>query len=445
MTTQLLTGWGRTAPTAARRADVRDVEDVVRAVRSGGPVLARGLGRSYGDAAQCAGGTVVQGRGLDHLHLDGATGLADVGAGVTLDARLRVAVPRGWFLPVTPGTRQVTVGGAIAADVHGKNHHVDGSFGAHVRDLDLVDGTGTVRRLAPDAADADDVAAFRATVGGLGLTGIVTRATVALQRVQSAWMAVETERTGDLAGTLAALRRQDRTHRYTVAWVDATAGGRRAGRGIVTGGDHAPASAVPGPLDYRPRTRAAVPAVPVRVVRPLVVRAFNEAWFRRAPAAPGVGPERLEAFFHPLDAVAGWNRLYGPHGFVQYQFVVPDDRADVVEAALGRLRSAGSAPFLVVLKRFGPAGDGLLSFPRPGWTLAVDLPVAATDRLARVLDRLDGDVAAASGAVYLVKDARCRPDLVPAMYPALDAWRAVRDRLDPDRVFRSDLSRRLAL
>ncbi len=454
----LLTGWGRTAPTAALLQTPADAEQVARAIREvqpgrpgrpGRPVLARGLGRSYGDAAQSAGGTVLSTLSLSELSFDPHSGVLVAGAGCSLDQILRLAVPQGWFLPVTPGTRQVTVGGAIAADVHGKNHHVDGTFGRHVRWLDLVDGTGTLHRLEPGCApQVRD--AFWATVGGLGLTGVIVRAAVALQRVESAWMAVDTVQAPDLAGLMSTLRADDARLRYTVAWVDVLASGARAGRGVVTSGDHAGAEVVTAaghgdPLHYRPRARLWAPGIPVKVVNPVTAQLLSQAWFHRARARRTRTLEPLQTFFHPLDGIRGWNRLYGRNGFLQYQFAVPDGREDVVEQALAVLRSASREAFLGVLKRFGPANPSPLSFPRPGWTLAVDVPVTAGGRLARALAELDLVVARAGGRVYLVKDSCVSPELVEQMYPGLPQWQAVRDRLDPHHRFGSDLSRRLGL
>ena len=446
-----LTGWGRTAPTVAHVHEPASVDDVVGVLRESPHrrrrgVLARGLGRSYGDAATAAGQDVLDTRRLTGWDLDETTGVAAVAAGTSLDVLLRDIVPRGWFVPVTPGTRYVSIGGAIAADVHGKNHHRDGAIGSHLEWVDLVDGTGRLRRLAPTGPDAD---LFWATVGGLGLTGVITAAAVRLRRIESAWISVSTQRCPDLAALMAGLRAHDARHRYSVAWIDVLAGGR----GVITSGDHAGADAVAasGVLDvrdvrdYHPAPRLVVPQMPVGVVSTLTARAFNEVWYRKAPALREGELQRLETFFHPLDGVREWNRLYGPRGFVQYQFVVPDDRDDVVASAMDALAGARVPAFLAVLKRFGPGDAAPLSFPRPGWTLAMDVPAAGRERLARVLDGLDEEVADAGGAVYLAKDARCRPELVPVMYPRLEEWRRARDRLDPERRMASDLSRRLRL
>jgi decaprenylphospho-beta-D-ribofuranose 2-oxidase len=424
---------------------VRTVDGIVDAVRGAGPrgLVARGLGRSYGDAAQNAGGDVLDVTGLDRIHsLDGEHGIVDVDAGVSLDRLLRFLVPAGWFVPVTPGTRHVTVGGAIGSDIHGKNHHVEGSFCQHVASMDLVDGTGAVLTL-----DGDDDR-FWATAGGMGLTGIVARARLQLLPIETARVAVETHRVPDLDTLMALMQSGDADHRYSVAWVDSLARGASMGRGVLTRGDHArldelPASKAGDPLSYRPSALlSAPPVVPGGVLNRLSAAAFNEAWFRKA--RPGWSLESIPAFFHPLDGVVGWNRIYGPRGFVQWQLVVPDEAGEVVRIALERLSGARCPSFLAVLKRFGPGNPGPLSFPLRGWTLALDVP-AALEGLPRLLDDLDEVVAAAGGRVYLSKDSRLRPDLLAAMYPRLDDWRGTRSAMDPRGVFVSDLARRLAL
>ena len=331
----------------------------------------------------------------------------------------------------------------MACDVHGKNHHVDRGLGAHVERLSLATPDGAVRELRP----GDDV--FAATVGGMGLTGAILEVTVRLLPVETSRMRVDTERAGDLDDLMARLSAGDARHRYSVAWIDATAPGRRLGRGVITRGDHAGLDDLPLRLRRRattfaPAARLAVPSgVPGGLLSGGTIGAFNELWYRRAPRERQGELQPLAAFFHPLDGVRDWNRLYGPRGFLQYQLVVPFERADVVRAALERLAAARAPSFLGVLKRLGP-GDGLLSFPMPGWTLALDVP-AAREGLGAALDALDELVAEAGGRVYLAKDSRLRPDLVRAMYPELDRWREIRRGLDPDGRLRSDLDRRLAL
>ena len=441
---RLLAGWGGTAPTAA---DVVPLDPDAAAQLLAAPpargVLARGLGRSYGDAAQNAGGAVLDATAqTGPIDVDHATATARVGAGVSLDQLMRRLVPLGLWVPVTPGTRFVTVGGAVAADIHGKNHHRDGSIGTHLRSLILAAPTGTCR-LTPE----DDL--FWATVGGMGLTGVILEAEVALPRIPSATLLVDTDRTDDLDGVLDLMERGDDAYHYSVAWIDCLARGRHLGRSVLTRGDFAAVDDLPterrrASLAYHPTVRVqAPPLFPSGVVNAWSMRAFNEAWYRKAPPCRRAEPQSIPTFFHPLDGVGGWNRLYGGRGFLQYQFVVPFGEEGALRAAIGRLADAGAASALAVLKRFGPANRGPLSFPQPGWTLALDLPV--TPELAGLLDGLDELVAVAGGRVYLAKDSRLRPELLPVMYPRLAQWRAQRDRADPDAVLASDLDRRLHL
>lgn len=446
-----LTGWGRSTRSTAdldRPATVDDVVDAVRGARtrrtdptSAGRargLLPRGLGRSYGDASANGGGVVLDMVGFGGIGPIAPDGTVEVGAGVSIGELIDAAVPQGWFVPVTPGTRHVTIGGALAADVHGKNHHRDASIGAHVEGLTLVDGRAEVLTMTRGDEQLD------AVVGGMGLAGVVTSARLRMRPVRTASITVETSRTADLDATMAALEEHDRRFPYTVAWLDTLAPGGALGRGVLTSGDHSRPDE-PGalPLDALPRSRAASapPWAPSGLVNRATARAFNEAYFRRAPATPTTAPAPLTGFFHPLDVVDGWNRAYGARGFVQYQVAVADGA--VIQAVLGLLRREHVVQFLPVLKRFGPGTGAPLSFPQPGWTLAVDVP--ATPGFAAVLDRADELVVAAGGRCYLAKDGRVRPELLPTMYPDLPRWQQLRADLDPDGVFVSDLSRRLSL
>ncbi|HLH45619.1 MAG TPA: FAD-binding oxidoreductase [Acidimicrobiales bacterium] len=409
-------------------------------------VVARGLGRSYGDAGQNAGGCVLDLTGLDQiLAVDVPGRRATVQAGLSLDQLMRTVVPLGLWPVVTPGTRQVTVGGAFASDIHGKNHHRDGSFAAHVESLLLATpALGTVR-ISPTG----DGELFWATAGGMGLTGVILEATVGLLPIETAVMRVDAERLPDLDALMARLVETEGAYRYSVAWVDCLARGRHLGRSLLELADHAGHGDLPPgqsgtPLRFAAAARARAPRrVPGGLLNRWTVAAFNEAWYRRG--RPGRGHlVPLARFFHPLDAVGGWNRMYGRPGFVQYQFVVPDDASEMVRRAIEAFSAARCPSFLAVLKRFGPSDPGPLSFPRPGWTLAVDVPAGAPG-LGALLDRLDEGVAGAGGRVYLSKDGRLRPDLLDAMYPEIDRWRRVRQRADPHGRLTSDLARRLSL
>ncbi|MFE1259720.1 FAD-binding protein [Streptomyces albogriseolus] len=444
-----VTGWGRTAPSAARLIRPRTFEEAVLAVRGCGARggIPRGLGRAYGDAAQNAGGEVFDMTGLDRIHAidaDGGTVLCD--AGVSLHRLMEVLLPLGWFVPVTPGTRYVTVGGAIGADIHGKNHHVSGSFSRHVLSFELLTADGQVRTVVPGTP------LFEATAGGMGLTGVILTATVRLHPVRTSWMSVDTERASDLDDLMARLADTDHRYRYSVAWIDLLARGKATGRAVLTRGDHAPLDALPRsarvrrePLSFRTSRLPAAPSfVPEGLLSRTTVGLFNELWYRKAPRARTGELQRIPAFFHPLDGVPHWNRIYGRGGFVQYQFVVGHGREETLRRIVRRISERRCPSFLAVLKRFGDADPGWLSFPAPGWTLALDIP-ASLPGLGAFLDELDEEVAGAGGRVYLAKDSRLRPDLLAAMYPRLDDFRSLRAELDPRGVFTSDLSRRLRL
>jgi decaprenylphospho-beta-D-ribofuranose 2-oxidase len=445
---ELLTGWGRTAPSAAEVDRVRTRDELVQAVRRAPErgVIARGLGRSYGDAAQAAGGLVVDTTGLDRvLEFEVSSGRVRAEAGLSLDRLMRLFLPFGWFVPVTPGTRFVTLGGALAADIHGKNHHVHGSFADHVLGFSLVTADGERREVTPDGAP--DV--FWATAGGMGLTGLIETVELQLLPVTTSRMLVDTERAEDLDDLLDRLATGDHRYLYSVAWIDAATTGAGMGRGVLTRGRHAeleelPERAARDPLHFAPSTRLGAPDLfPSRTLNRFTVAAFNELWFRRAPRSRRDEVQDLAAFFHPLDGVADWNRIYGPRGFLQYQFVVPPDRTDTVRRTVEAISGSSMASFLAVLKRFGPGNAGMLSFPFEGWTLALDFP--NVPGLERLFDQLDELVLDAGGRLYLAKDAQLAPGDLGRMYPRLDAFRAVRRELDPDRRFCSDLARRLGL
>jgi len=423
-----------------RPEKVSELAQVLAGAPAGG-VVPRGLGRAYGDAALNEGGAVVSHLRLNRLlSFDDETGVLECEAGVALGEIVDALLPRGWFLPVVPGTRHVTVGGAIAADVHGKNHHADGTFGRFVDEIRLLT-PGRGMRVCSRRVEGD---AFRATLGGMGLTGAIVSARIRLMRVESAWMSVDQAPTRDLDDALARFAGADAGHRYSVAWIDALARGRNLGRGVLLLGDHAPASSIRGePFPRRKSGAHAVPFdAPALLLNRLTVGAFNRAYRASHRGKTGM-MQPLEPFFWPLDAVGGWNRLYGRRGFIQYQFVVPPGAERALAAVLERAAASGRASFLAVLKRFGPAGEGLLSFPMEGWTLSLDFPVASG--LQEMITAMDGVVADAGGRVYLAKDAMLNAETFTRMYPAADGFRAVKRTLDPGGVLTSSLARRVGL
>jgi decaprenylphospho-beta-D-ribofuranose 2-oxidase len=445
--TEVLTGWSRTAPSASTIVSVSgdtEVDDLLAHAGTRG-LIARGLGRSYGDAAQNAGGTVLDGLSLpDVVDVDGARGTVRVSAGVSLDALMRTIVPLGFFVPVTPGTRLVTIGGALAADVHGKNHHLDGSIANHVEQFTLHTPKGVVH-VSPDS----DAELFWGTAGGMGLTGVVSEVVLRLLPVETSLLRTRNERCPDLDAVMGRMLDDDADYRYSVAWIDCLARGASLGRSILSRGDHARLDDLPPklratPLHFDPQTRVGAPPwAPNGLLNRASIAAFNEFWFRVSPRLHGRN-ESISSFFHPLDGVRNWNRLYGSRGFLQYQYVVPDAAYETVRRSIEMLSDARAASFLAVLKRFGRQNPGPLSFPIPGWTLALDIP-ATVPGLARLLDDLDELVAGAGGRVYLAKDSRLRPELLPVMYPDLARFAELRARVDPAGVLQSDLRRRLHL
>jgi decaprenylphospho-beta-D-ribofuranose 2-oxidase len=454
MSRQLLTGWGRTAASAGtvvrrRSSDLPGLVELVRHLPPRG-AIARGLGRSYGDSAQNGGGLAIR---LDDelapgtVRVDSQAATVTVAGGVSLDKVLRLGIPHGLFVPVSPGTRFVTVGGAIASDIHGKNHHVDGTFGSHVTNLTLLLADGSTVEIGPHR----NPELFWATVGGMGLTGVVLEATISMLRIETSQMAVDTERADDLDDLLNLMTSGDDSYRYSVAWIDLLARGTSLGRSVLTRGDHArveelPPSEAVRPLAYQPGHVATVPAfVPGRgLLNHTTIAAFNEVWFRTAPRRRVGEIVAIPRYFHPLDAVGAWNRLYGRRGLVQYQFLVPFGAEEALRRVVTRLAESGTPSFLSVLKRFGAANPAPLSFPAPGWTLALDLP-ASVDGLSTLLAQLDDVVLDARGRHYLAKDAVATPDAIRRGYPRLGEWQAIRDAADPHRRWVSDQSRRLLL
>ncbi|MDA3020134.1 MAG: FAD-binding oxidoreductase [Actinomycetota bacterium] len=411
-------------------------------------VLMRGLGRSYGDAAQNAGGVVLSLEGsAEETVLDAATGTLTAGAGASLHDLLKVIVPQGFFVPVTPGTRFVTVGGAIASDIHGKNHHVEGSFGNHVRQLTLMLADGTVHEIGPD----QNPTLFWATVGGMGLTGVILEATFSLIPIETSLCTVNTIRCRNIDVLIDEMSHGDDDHRYSVAWADLLATGSRLGRSVLWRGDHTKLAELSSKeaadaLKYEPKHLATVPPLipSFGFVNKMSSTLFNELWFRKEPRRKNGGHKSIPAYFHPLDAIGSWNRVYGNGGFLQYQFALPFGREDELRQIVERIAVSKTASPLVVLKRFGDANPAPLSFPMPGWTLTVDIPTRA-EGLGQLLHSLDEVVMQSGGRHYLAKDAHTTPTAIRRGYPRLDEWKQIQRSVDPGQLWQSDLARRLEL
>ena len=436
-----LAGWGRYPVLDCRTSEPSTAEDAAAALA--GSVIARGNGRSYGDASLAPDGTLITSRLDRMLAFDPATGELACEAGTLLADIVSTFVPRGWFPPVTPGTKWVTVGGMIAADVHGKNHHGAGSFCEHVEWIELALGDGTVFRCSRD--NHPDL--FAATCGGMGLTGIILTASFRMIPVETAWIAQTVERAANLDHVFAAF--EANKHRtYSVAWVDCLATGADLGRSVIFFGEHATAEQLPpseraAPFRQALRKPRRVPFdFPALALNRLSVRAFNTIYYRQQRGAGGLAT--LDSYFYPLDALLEWNRIYGRRGFVQYQCVLPlaASRKGLTDLLAAAARE-GNASFLAVLKLMGRESFGLLSFPIEGYTLALDFPV--NPPTLRLLERFDAIVAAYGGRVYLAKDARMSAAMFASFYPRLPEFRDVRRKYGLEGRFGSAQSVRLGI
>lgn len=461
MSTQIISGWGNVMLSRSSMLQMQTVAEVRKEMAShhSRGVIARGLGRSYGDPAQNTGGAVLKiahdsssatrhnGKDLFNIEVDRFEQCVRVGAGVSIEQLLRKSIPLGLFVPVTPGTRYVTIGGAIASDVHGKNHHVDGSIGNHVLELTMLLSNGEIEVISPTHKPEW----FWATVGGMGLTGIILEAVIRMIPIETHLMQVTTKRTTDLDSLLVEMTdKSDDDYRYSVAWIDLAATGKSLGRSVLTRGNHAMAAEINETkrlvdLTYEPKVRLSVPKnTPNGLLNSASVRAFNEMWYRKSPRASKKAFESISSFFHPLDAVNNWNRMYGSRGFMQYQCILPMGREDDLRSLVATINKASLPSFLAVLKRMGPSNPSPMSFGQEGWTLALDFPVNRK-KLMPLISKMDDIVMSAEGRHYFAKDSHMTPQMVVAQYQRLDEWRNVCHEMDPDGVFVSDLSRRLQL
>lgn len=433
----LIHGWGRYPVVDGRLSEPTSVEglQVLLEGDSAAFCIPRGSGLSYGDSALA--GAVISSRGISPTcELDSAGGILRCSSSLTLREILREIVPRGWFLPVLPGTAGVSIGGAIAADIHGKNHHIDGSFCEHVRELTLMLADGEVVRFGP----AQRPGLFQATCGGMGLTGIILEAELQLAPITSSMMMGSSLPAADLAECFALLEAHEQA-RYSVAWLDCLARGSRMGRGVVYLAEHETG----GELRYRSRQALGIPfAAPGMLLNRYSLSWFNSAYFRWQRFQAGSHSLDHDAYFFPLDRIRNWNLLYGRAGLLQYQFVLPADAArEGIGKVLHRASDAGKGSFLSVLKKMGPANGNLLSFPADGYTLALDFRREAS--LFPLLDQLDAIVLDHGGRIYLAKDARMSETVFKAGYPDWERFLAIKEHVDPAMRFRSTQSDRIGL
>lgn len=437
-----ISGWGRYP---VQPCELERPERYADLLPFAGGIIARGQGRSYGDASLNENGHVLLTERVNRLlKLDAARGILLAEAGVTLADILDVIVPKGWFLPVTPGTKFASLGGCVAADVHGKNHHHDGSFGNHVLGMEMILSNGKRMLCSP----TEKPALFWATVGGMGLTGIIGEVVLKLIPIESDFMVVRHHAAADLEQLFQLLESTDLDDRYTVAWIDSLTTGKNLGRGIAMFGHHATkeeASSSPG-KSRKIKHGLSIPFdFPAFALNPLSIGAFNALYYSREGKKREPFLSSYDPYFYPLDSIGHWNRMYGKRGFVQYQCAIPSATAfEGIKALLEKLSASKRPSFLAVLKRFGAQGKGLLSFPMAGYTLALDMPIR-NQGLFDLLDELDAIVLKYGGRIYLAKDARLSAESFRAMYPQYSDWLKVKKVVDPKNIFSSNLSRRLKI
>lgn len=438
----MLSGWGR-FPRLPCAVHTPRTQDELVALLQQGPLIGRGNGRGYGDCALNQTSTVDMRRFNRMLAFDQTSGQLVAEAGVLLADVISTFLPRGWFPAVTPGTKFVTIGGMVAADVHGKNHHRDGSFAACVEWIDILAADGTVHRCSRDA----DPELFGWTLGGMGLTGLILRVAFRLRAVETGWMRQTTLLAQDLEATMA-LFEHHASANYSVAWIDCLARKGRLGRSVVTLGEHAAVDELPvnrcaQPFDTPRRAARNIPfAPPVTPINHLTIKAFNAAYWQAKRLQQGEGLIDWDSFFYPLDALRNWNRMYGTRGFMQFQCVIPPAQSEAgLKRLLEAIRQSGQGSFLAVLKRFG-MGSGPASFPMEGYTLALDFPVSPKN--TALMDRLDRIVLDHGGRFYLAKDSRMTADTLHASDARMARLRAMREGSGASR-FRSSQSQRLAL
>lgn len=432
-------GWGRTRKVNASTHAPSEVSQVK--IPNDWCRIARGGGRSYNDASVLADGLVIETCKLRRVKsFNDERGTLKIEAGALLSDVLAFIVPRGWFLAVTPGTKRASVGGCVAADVHGKNHHRAGAFGKYVRELELLTVDGEILRLSPE----ENSEVYRATIGGMGLTGLILNATLQLIPIETSLISVRCRRTKDLDDSLGVFDEHYLDDEYTVAWIDCLANKKELGRGVFVSGHHATREEIGiGSLErpiYEPRKECTLPDfVPKWVLNRWSMRAFNLCYYLMKGRKEQNFFSRIDEFFYPLDAVTNWNVLYGRKGFSQYQCVFPTAQAERGIKKIIQALSRSRIPcFLCVLKRLGAKGDGLLSFPIPGYTLALDLP--ADEGIEELVHEFDRIVVESQGRIYLAKNPIVRKELLKEMYAELPQWIESKDQLDPRHRFRSDMS-----
>ncbi|WP_338552551.1 FAD-binding oxidoreductase [Paenibacillus sp. KS-LC4] len=443
---EILAGWGNypKEPCFVSRPETQEQLKAKIQRASCASYISYGLGRSYGDAPLNGNSGVIRTVHMNKLiAFDADSGILNCEAGVTFEEIIEIFLPKGFFLPVTPGTKFVTVGGAIANDVHGKNHHADGCFSEHVLSFQLLIADGSIMQCSRET-NSD---LFWATVGGIGLTGIILTAKFRLIKVESSYYHVKYEKAKNIEEALELFRESDANYQYSVAWIDCLAKGNSLGKSVLMRGNHARLEDLSwkqriNPLQIKTNLKLSMPInMPPFVLNPYSIKLFNIAYYGIQPSDVNK-VVHFDSFFYPLDSIMNWNRMYGKKGFVQYQAVFPPNEIEGLIKMLEKLSSTNRSSFLAVLKSSGREGQGMLSFPKKGYTLALDIPIK-DHSLFPFLRELDELVIKHNGRVYLAKDSTLAPEKCKIMYPRLNEFLAIKNKVDPDHIFSSSMARRL--
>ncbi len=447
---KFISGWGKTKPVGVEIISPKTVKEIKDIIITSQPksIITRGRGRSYGDAAQINKGKVIKLNYFKEIIPNYEQQEITAQAGASIEEILKIIIPKGFFLPVTPGTKKITLGGAIAADVHGKNHYQDGSFGNYIKRIRLINGIGKIITLTPNEENSLSTAElFWATIGGMGLTGIILDATFAIIPIESSLVKVETRRYQNLENLIQDMITAANHYKYTVAWIDSM---HDDFRGILSSGNHATKEDLKkynckNILSFKPKTLISIPdIIPINCIKKIIIKIFNEIWYRKSPKKRKIELMSIDKFFYPLDKIDKWNNIYGKNGFIQYQIVVPEKNISIIIKVLKKLKKINALSFLPVLKRFSKANKSYLSFPFSGWTLSVDLP-ANNKKIEMLLDSIDNEIAEIGGKHYLAKDSREKAFIFKKTYTLLSKWRRKQSILDPKQIFMSDLASRLEL
>ena len=446
---KFVSGWGRTNKVKMNiyhPENIFQLQDFINGA-STRSLIARGAGRCYGDSGQLKDQFAIDLSNFNKIELDIDNRLVRAGAGVSIEELLKKIIPKGFFLPVTPGTKKITIGGALAADIHGKNHVKNGSFGNYVKEIIMVDGKAEIHKLKPNNDSNNYLASdyFWATIGGMGLTGVIIEASFKIMPIKTSYMKVKKMKYFDIESLMDSMLLMERKFQYSVAWLDIL---DKNVKGILTCANHASLDDLNkkekiDPLLYNQKLHIKLPPIfPKSIINKLSIKIFNETLFSLTSVKKSYELHKIDSFFYPLDRIENWNNIYGPVGFIQYKFVIPDEASYLIKHIIEKIQEISATSFLTVLKRFGSSNKSFLSFPKKGWTLTIDFKSDILN-LFETLQDLDILIASNNGRLYLAKDIRMSKAIFQSTYKRFEDWKKIKESLDPNNKFYSDQARRL--